>query len=123
MTGGHRDATVEARAAAEWIGRLASVAVRGGITPRIMRCVAGRSPGRQMDDGVDAVKLTDVVDAAQAAAMLGVTRQHVVHLFQTQRLPGKRLTATWVTTRQAVETYARTRRAPGRPRTREMHNS
>ena len=59
--------------------------------------------------------LADVVDAAQAAAMLGVTRQHVVHLFKTGRLPGKRLTATWVTPRQAVEAYDRGRRPPGRP--------
>jgi len=60
--------------------------------------------------------LADVVDAAQAAAMLGVTRQHVVHLCKTGRLPARRLTSTWVTSRQAVEGYARTRRGPGRPR-------
>jgi hypothetical protein len=59
--------------------------------------------------------LVDVIDAAQAAEMLGVTRQHVVHLCKTGRLPGKRLTATWITTRQAVEAYAATRKGPGRP--------
>jgi hypothetical protein len=59
--------------------------------------------------------LADVVDAAQAAEMLGVTRQHVVHLCRTGRLPGKRLTATWITTRQAVEAYAVRRKGPGRP--------
>ena len=61
------------------------------------------------------LSLADVVDAAQAADLLGVTRQHVVHLFTTGRLPGRRLTATWVTTRQAVWAYARVRRPPGRP--------
>jgi hypothetical protein len=59
--------------------------------------------------------LADVVDAAQAAEMLGVTRQHVVHLCKTGRLPGKRLTATWITTRQAVEAYTVRRKGPGRP--------
>ncbi len=68
-----------------------------------------------MERVTDDARLEDVIDAAQAAAMLGVTRQHVVHLFKTGRLPGKRLTATWVTTRQAVEAYERTRRPPGRP--------
>ena len=68
-----------------------------------------------MDRATDDGGLEDVVDAAQAAAMLGVTRQHVVHLFKVGRLPGKRLTATWVTTRQVVEAYERTRRPPGRP--------
>ncbi len=59
--------------------------------------------------------LDEVVDAAEAATMLGVTRQHVVLLLQRGRLPGKRLTATWITTRKAVEDYARHRRPPGRP--------
>ena len=71
-----------------------------------------------MDRVTEEARLEDVVDAAQAAAMLGVTRQHVVHLFKTGRLAGKRLTATWVTTRQAVEAYERTRRPPGRPSSR-----
>jgi len=60
--------------------------------------------------------LADVVDAPQAAAMLGVTRQHVVHLCQTGRLQARRLSSTWVMPRQAVEEYARTRRPPGRPK-------
>ena len=60
--------------------------------------------------------LADVVDAAQAAVTLGVTRQHVVHLCKTGRLPARRLTSTWISSRQAVEGYARTRRGPGRPR-------
>jgi len=68
---------------------------------------------RELDDHA---WLADVVDAAQAAAMLGVTRQHVVHLCKTGRLPARRLSSTWVTSRQAVEGYARTRRGPGRPR-------
>ena len=59
--------------------------------------------------------LDQIVDAAEAALMLGVTRQHVVWLLQRGRLPGKRLTATWITTREAVEDYARQRRPPGRP--------
>ena len=74
--------------------------------------------GRVMNRATEDISLADVVDAAQAAAMLGVTRQHVVHLCNTRRLPARRLTSTWVTTRQAVETYARTRRGPGRPRSR-----
>ncbi len=61
------------------------------------------------------VILDDIVDAAEAACMLGVTRQHVVLLLQRGRLPGKRLTGTWITTREAVEDYARHRRPPGRP--------
>ena len=68
-----------------------------------------------MERVTDDARLEDVIDAAQAAVMLGVTRQHVVHLFKTGRVVGKRLTATWVTTRQAVEAYERTRRPPGRP--------
>ena len=64
---------------------------------------------------VDESGLGDILDAAQAAALLGVTRQHVVHLLKTGRLPGRRLTATWITTRQAVEAYKQTRRPPGRP--------
>lgn len=59
--------------------------------------------------------LNEVVDAAEAARMLGVTRQHVVLLLQHGRLPGKRLTSTWITTRRSVEDYARQRRPPGRP--------
>ncbi len=62
--------------------------------------------------------LVDVIDAAQAADILGVRREHVVKLLQAGRIPGKRLTATWVTTRQAVEAYARGRRPRGRPRKR-----
>lgn len=60
--------------------------------------------------------LADVVDAVQAAAMLGVSQQHVVLLFTTGRIPGRRLTSTWITSRQAVEAYAQNRRGPGRPR-------
>jgi len=60
--------------------------------------------------------LAEVIDAAQAAALLGVTRQHVVHLCKTGRLPARRLTSTWITARQAVSAYAATRRGPGRPR-------
>ncbi len=67
-------------------------------------------------DETQGIDLCDVVDAAQAAELLDVTRQHVVHLLRTGRLPGKRLSATWVTTREAVETYARTRRPVGRPK-------
>ncbi len=63
----------------------------------------------------EAAILDEVVDAAEAASMLGVTRQHVVLLLQRGRLPGKRLTATWITTRKAVEDYARHRRPAGRP--------
>jgi len=69
-----------------------------------------------MDDPGEHVWLVNVVDVTQAAAMLGVTRQHVVHLCKTGRLPARRLTSTWVTARQAVEDYAQTRRGPGRPR-------
>lgn len=70
------------------------------------------------DDASVTTGLADVVDAAEAAAMLGVTRQHVALLFKTGRLPGRRLSVAWVTTRQAVEAYGRTRRGPGRPRRR-----
>ncbi len=69
-----------------------------------------------MGSGVGEDLLADVVDAAQAANMLGVRREHVVKLLQVGVIPGKRLTATWVTTRQAVEGYARHRRPRGRPR-------
>ena len=69
-----------------------------------------------MNRATERVSLADVVDAAQAAGMLGVTRQHVVHLCKTGRLPARRLTSVWVTTRQAVEAYARVRSGPGRPR-------
>ncbi len=67
---------------------------------------------------IDQSLLDEVLDAAQAAGILGVTRQHVVHLFTTGRLPAKRLTSTWVTTRRAVEAYELVRRGPGRPNTR-----
>ena len=69
-----------------------------------------------MDNLGDHAWLADVVDAAQAASMLGVSRQHVVHLFTTGRLPARRLTSTWISSRQAVEDYARVRQGPGRPR-------
>ncbi len=69
----------------------------------------------RMDRMSGEVRLVDILDAAQAAERLGVTRQHVVHLLKTGKLPGRRLTATWVTTRQAVEAYVQERRAPGRP--------
>jgi hypothetical protein len=62
--------------------------------------------------------LDGVLDAAQAAVILGVTRQHVVHLCRTGRLAGRRLTSTWVTTRRAVEEYSALRRRPGRPKSR-----
>ncbi len=75
-----------------------------------------------MDAKPGEIDLTDIVDAAQAALLLGVTRQHVVYLLKTRRLPGRRLTATWVTTRQAVETYAQHRRLPGRPATAANQN-
>ena len=78
--------------------------------------------GTPMDAVTDDARLADVVDAAEAAAMLGVTRQHVVLLLKTGRLPGRRLTATWVTTRQAVHEYQRTRRPPGRPPSRRIDN-
>ena len=64
------------------------------------------------------VELQEVIDAAQAAVLLGVRREHVVKLLQRGVLPGKRLTGTWVTTRGAVETYAQHRRPRGRPRSR-----
>lgn len=66
---------------------------------------------------VDHKVLDDIVDAAQASVILGVTRQHVVHLLNSGRLPGRRLTSTWITTQQAVEQYASSRRGPGRPKT------
>ena len=69
-----------------------------------------------MDDPGEHVWLVNVVDVTQAAAMLGVTRQHVVHLCKTGRLTARRLTSTWVMARQTVEDYAHTRRGPGRPR-------
>ncbi len=68
-----------------------------------------------MDDALGEIKLVDILDAAQAAEQLGVTRQHVVYLLKSGKLLGRRLTATWVTTRQAVEAYAMERRPPGRP--------
>lgn len=71
---------------------------------------------------VATVDLNDVIDATQAARLLGVTRQHVIYLLKTRRLAGKRLTATWVTTRQAVLAYTRTRRPPGRPRATNREN-
>jgi hypothetical protein len=61
--------------------------------------------------------LAEVIDASEAARILGVRREHVVRLLQDGQLVGKRLTATWVTTRGAVESYAMTRRSRGRPRT------
>ena len=73
--------------------------------------------------GTEAAILDEVVDAAEAASMLGVTRQHVVLLLQRGRLPGKRLTATWITTRKAVDDYARQRRPPGRPSRTGAHNT
>ena len=68
-----------------------------------------------MDEERGGIDLADIVDAAQAADLLGVTRQHVVYLLKTGKLAGRRLTATWITTRQAVEAYAQHRRLPGRP--------
>jgi len=68
-----------------------------------------------MNEEAELERLQDVVDAVQIAAILGVTRQHAVHLCATGRLPARQLTTTWITTRQAVEVYARTRRRPGRP--------
>ena len=62
------------------------------------------------------VDLDDVIDAAEAAHLLGVGREHVVKLLQRGQLAGKRLTGTWVTTRQAVDAYARNRNPRGRPR-------
>ncbi len=75
-----------------------------------------------MDEAPARDSLADIIDAAEAAVMLGVTRQHVVHLLQTGRLAGKRLTSTWVTTRQAVDVYQRTRRRAGRPRVQDDDN-
>ena len=63
------------------------------------------------------IRLDDVIDAAEAARMLGVGREHVVKLLQRGQLHVKRLTATWVTTRQAAQAYARNRRPRGRPGT------
>ena len=74
--------------------------------------------GTGVERTAEGVGLEDIVDATQAAAILGVSRQHVVHLLKTGRLPGRRLTATWVTTRPAVEAYARNRPTRGRPRRR-----
>ncbi len=68
-----------------------------------------------MDEHGEHSWLADVVDAAEAAALLGVTRQHVVHLCKTGRLPARRLSSTWITSRQGVEAYRQTRRGPGRP--------
>ena len=64
------------------------------------------------------VDLQEVIDRAEAAVLLGVRREHVVKLLQRGVLPGKRLTATWVTTRGAVQAYAQQRRPRGRPRSR-----
>ncbi len=75
-----------------------------------------------VDNDETVIDLSDVIDATQAARLLGVTRQHVIHLLKTRRLAGKRLTATWVTTRQAVQAYTRTRRPPGRPRATDGEN-
>jgi len=66
--------------------------------------------------------LDDVIDASQAASILKVTRQHVVLLCTSGKLPARRLTSTWITTRQAVMEYASTRPARGRPRKNEANN-
>ena len=88
-------------------GRLSSV--------RSIADAAGRAISGMARSGRDD-PLVDVIDAAEAAEILGVRREHVVKLLQAGRIPGKRLTATWVTTRQAIEAYARDRRPRGRPR-------
>ena len=72
--------------------------------------------GTAMDGNEERPQLGDILDAAQMAAMLGITRQHAVHLCKTGRIPARRLTSVWITTRQAVEAYAQVRRPPGRPR-------
>ncbi len=79
------------------------------------------SASESIDDSRTPVDLDDVIDAAQAANMLGVRRHHVVKLLQREQLSGKRLTATWVTTRQAVEEFARRRRPAGRPPRTDSH--
>lgn len=71
---------------------------------------------RNTTTGVGQIDLDEVIDAAEAARLLGVGREHVVKLLQRGTLPGKRLTATWVTTRQSVEAYRLNRRRRGRPR-------
>jgi hypothetical protein len=64
---------------------------------------------------VDAASLEDIIDAAQAARILDVRREHVTRLLQQGLIPGRLLTSTWITTRAAVDAYARERRPRGRP--------
>jgi len=91
-------------------------AQREGSQSRTGTEVASDSP-RSTTNDERWIRLDDVIDAAEAARMLGVGREHVVKLLQRGQLHGKRLTATWITTRQAAQAYARNRRPRGRPRT------
>ncbi len=87
-------------------------------SPQIHPAADQLAPGVATRNDPTQVDLQEVIDAAEAAVLLGVRREHVVKLLQRGMLPGKRLTATWVTTRGAVEAYAQHRRSRGRPRSR-----
>ena len=102
---------------ADMFRRGIQAAVRREVSPSRTRTeVTSESPKSTTSDE-SWIRLDDVIDAAEAARLLGVGREHVVKLLQQGRLRGKRLTATWVTTRQAAQAYAQNRRPRGRPRT------
>lgn len=61
--------------------------------------------GIDITRGVPEDRLDDLIDAAQVARMLAVSRSEVYALMRSGRLQARRVGASWRTTRRAVQRY------------------
>ena len=61
--------------------------------------------------------LSDYVTTKEAAALLGIRVDSVIHLLAADRLRGKKIGNTWLVYKPSIEEYYRTKAASGQPAT------
>lgn len=68
-----------------------------------------------MDDDNDSkVVLTDLITLSVASIELGLSQSHLALLVRTNRIKGWKIGKTWLTTKEAVQTYLAIGNKPGR---------
>lgn len=58
----------------------------------------------------------EFISLAEASVVCRLSHDHLRRLAEQGKLKAQKIGRNWVTTRQAVEEYLKTRRTPGRPK-------